>query len=201
MSDAPAEPTPPDAAPAEAALVRLARHGDSDAFGELVTMHQRAAFRVAYLLAGDVSDAEEAAQEGFVRAWSALARFRDGEPFRPWLLAIVGNEARNRRRGRVRRDGLASRAVAFVRGDAQADPPDLEVILAEARSEIRAALSSLGAGERDVVACRYLLDLSETETAAALGIPAGTVKSRLHRGLARLRTALAEASGSVEVTR
>jgi len=175
--------------PHEAELVRRARSGDSDAFGALVTMHQQAAFRVAYLLAGDAADAEEAVQEGFVRSWSAIGRFRDEAPFRPWLLSIVGNEARNRRRGRVRRETLAARALAVVRREHQ-EAPDLAIVLAEARREVRTAMSSLRPGEREVVACRYLLDLSEAETAAALDIPVGTVKSRLHRGLGRLRAML-----------
>jgi RNA polymerase sigma-70 factor (ECF subfamily) len=177
----------------EAALVRRAQGGDELAFGELVTMHQEAAFRVAYLLTGHPADAEEAAQEGLVRAWAALGRFRDDAPFRPWLLAIVGNEARNRRRGRVRREGVAARMLSLVRPGHE-EGPDLAVILAEARSEVRGALAGLAPGEQAVVACRYLLDLSEAETAAALGIPAGTVKSRLHRGLARLRAALEPAA-------
>lgn len=154
-------------------------------------MHQEAAFRVAFLLAGDAADAEEAVQEGFVRAWSALGRFREGAPFRPWLLTIIGNEARNRRRGRTRRDGLAARAMAAIRRDHE-EGPDMAVVLAEARAEVRAALATLRSGEREVVACRYLLDLSEAETAAALGIPAGTVKSRLARALGRMRDALAD---------
>ena len=87
------------------------------AYGELVTMHEGAAFRVAYLLLGSASDAEDAAQEGFVRAYLALARFRAGEPFRPWLLQVVGNEARNRRRALGRRAGMLDRAVRAVRGD------------------------------------------------------------------------------------
>lgn len=173
----------------EMPLVRRARDGDTDAFGELVMMHQQAAFRVAHLLAGDPADAEEAAQEGFVRAWGAMHRFRDDAPFRPWLLAIVGNEARNRRRGRTRRERLLARASAVVHRGHE-DSADLGVILAEVQADVRAALDALGPGERSVVACRYLLELSEAETAAALGIPAGTVKSRLHRGLGRLRATL-----------
>ena len=73
--------------------------------------HQDIAFRVACLAGGSAADAEEAAQEGFVKAWRALPRFRAGAPFRPWLLAIVANEARNRRRAAGRRAGLALRAA------------------------------------------------------------------------------------------
>jgi RNA polymerase sigma-70 factor (ECF subfamily) len=181
----------PDAA--EAALVRRAQAGDASAYGELVTMHQGAAFRVAYLLLGSFADAEDAAQEGFVRAYLALARFRAGEPFRPWLLQVVGNEARNRRRALGRRAGVLDRAIRAVRGDAGAGitpSPEHGLLADESQAELRTALGRLRDEERLVVECRYLLELSEAETAAALGIPAGTVKSRLHRGLARLRDEL-----------
>ena len=177
-------------------------------------MHQAAAFRVAYVLAGTAADAEDAAQEGFVKAYLALDRFRPGSAFRPWLLTIVGNEARNRVRARGRRDGLADRAIAAVRGAAPRSTADdgtrevavtgsaeLEVISGETHAEVRAALASLGDDERRVVALRYLLGLSESETAAALGIPAGTAKSRLHRGLRRMREALEAQGAAAEATR
>ncbi|MEO5966466.1 MAG: sigma-70 family RNA polymerase sigma factor [Candidatus Limnocylindrales bacterium] len=195
--------------PLEAALVERARGGDADAYGELVTMHQAAAFRVAWLLTGSAADAEDAAQDAFVKAYLALDRFHAGAAFRPWLLAVVGNEARNRRRASGRRDGLASRAMAAVRGSqarssaggsvpsAGAMPeaavvasPELAVLAGETRREVHAALAALGDEERRVVTCRYLLGLSEAETAAVLGIPAGTAKSRLHRGLRRMRDVL-----------
>jgi RNA polymerase sigma factor (sigma-70 family) len=181
-----------DAVAEEAELVERARAGDPDAYGDLVTMHQAAAFRVAYLLLGSPADAEDAAQDAFVKAHAALWRFRAGRPFRPWLLEIVGNEARNRRRSLGRRARLLDRAGALLRGAAPPDTAAAEVVVlaGEARAEVRAALGALRREERAVVACRYLLDLSEAETAAALGIPAGTVKSRLSRGLARLRAEL-----------
>jgi RNA polymerase sigma-70 factor (ECF subfamily) len=164
-------------------------------------MHQAAAFRVAVLLLGTVADAEDAAQEGFVRAYLALGRFRVGEPFRPWLLEVVGNEARNRRRSRGRREGLLERAASALRAggpEGRAAGPEPAIIAGETNAELRAALASLDEGERQVVTCRYLLELNEAETAAALGIPAGTVKSRLHRGLRRLRDRLeAPVAGSV----
>ena len=99
---------PPDN---EAALIARAQGGDTVAYGSLVRAHQDIAFRVACLAGGSAADAEEAAQEGFVKAWRALPRFRAGAPFRPWLLAIVANEARNRRRAAGRRAGLVLRAA------------------------------------------------------------------------------------------
>ena len=159
-------------------------------------MHQAAAFRVAHLLLGSAADAEDAAQEGFVRAYLGLGSFRDGEPFRPWLLQVVGNEARNRRRARGRREGMLARAVtAFRGGPAGPEPvqPERLALAGETRAALGDALGTLDDGERQVIVCRYLLELSEAETAAALGIPAGTVKSRLHRGLRRLRDRLGPA--------
>jgi RNA polymerase sigma-70 factor (ECF subfamily) len=191
---------PDDAVAREAALVRRAQAGDAEAYGDLVTMHQAAAFRVAHLLAGSAADAEDAAQEAFVKAYLALGRFRAGAPFRPWLLQIVGNEARNRRRALGRRAGLLDRAVTAFRGSGGTGGPSPEtaVLLGELRDEVRAALLRLRDEERTIVACRYLLDLSEAETASALGVPPGTVKSRLHRAMGRLRTELGEAAPMTE---
>ena len=95
----------------EKELVARAKRGDADAYGELVQIYQGIAFRTAYLVAGNASDAEEAAQDGFVKAYRALWRFRPGAPFKPWLLRIVANEARNRRRAAGRRAALALRAA------------------------------------------------------------------------------------------
>lgn len=193
-----------DAFAREAVLVERARAGDPDAYGDLVTMHQAAAFRVAFLLLGSPADAEDAAQEAFVKAYAALERFRPDRPFRPWLLEIVGNEARNRRRSLGRRARLLDRAGTLLRGGAA--PPDTAaaeavVLAGETRAEVRRALGALRREERAVVTCRYLLDLSEAETAAALGIPVGTVKSRLSRGLARLREELDRFGRHGEVAR
>ncbi len=85
----------------ETELVERAKAGDLDAFERLVVLHQRAALQVAYVIAG--SEAEDAAQEAFVKAFRALGGFRSGSPFRPWLVRIVANEARNQRMGAARR--------------------------------------------------------------------------------------------------
>ena len=194
-------PDPPGIS--ETQLVRRAQAGDAVAYGDLVTMHQAAAFRVAYLLLGSAADAEDSTQEAFVKAYLSLGRFRAGEPFRPWLLAVVGNEARNRRRARMRREGVLARAMAAVgrTGAAVAVSTEEALLAGETRTVVRAALLRLGEEERRVVACRYLLELSEAETAAALAIPAGTVKSRLHRGLRRLRMDLDDAATRKEAVR
>ncbi len=174
--------------PGEETLVERARRGDPAAFEELVLAYQSLAFRTAFVIAGDAADAEEAAQDGFAKAHRALGRFRSGEPFRPWLLAIVANEARNRRRARGRRAALALRAVAEP-GSPGEDPEEV-ALGAERRERLLAAVERLRDDDRDVLACRYFLELSEEETAAALGIARGTVKSRTHRALTRLEEEL-----------
>jgi RNA polymerase sigma-70 factor (ECF subfamily) len=176
----------------ETELVARAKKGDAAAYEELVRAHQAIAFRTAYLLAGDETDAQEAAQDAFVKAYRALGRFRSGAPFRPWLLSIVANEARNRRRSAGRRQALALRAAADAAPGDAAPSPEAAVVSAERRQELLAALGRLGDDHRHVLACRYLLELSEDETAAALGIRRGTVKSRLARALERLRAELGE---------
>ena len=154
-------------------------------------MHQAIAFRVALVAAGDRGDAEEAVQDGFVKAYRALGRFREGAPFRPWLLRIVANEARNRRRSSGRRAGLALRAAAAASGDA-APSPEAAALSQERRDALLAALGSLEERDRAVLVHRFLLDLGEEETATALGVRRGTVKSRTARALARLRGVLGE---------
>jgi RNA polymerase sigma-70 factor (ECF subfamily) len=156
-------------------------------------MHQPIAFRVALVAAGDRGDAEEAVQDGFVKAYRALGRFREGAPFRPWLLRIVGNEARNRRRAAGRRAGLALRAAqeAAASGDA-APSPEAAALSRERRDALVGALGALEERDREVLVHRFLLDLGEEETGAALGVRRGTVKSRTSRALVRLRDALGE---------
>jgi RNA polymerase sigma factor (sigma-70 family) len=171
----------------EAELVERAKRGDQDAYGELVHAYQGIAFRTAYLLTGSAADAEDAAQDAFVKAFYALGRFRPGAELRPWLLRIVANEARNRRRSAGRRANLALRAAADPDSGGAAPSPEVSLLASEEQSELLAAVNELPEEQRQVIACRYFLELSEEETAETLGWRKGTVKSRLSRGLARLR--------------
>ena len=177
----------------DADLAARARSGDDRAFGMLVERHQTVAFRTAFVICGDAADAEDAAQEGFVKAHRALRRFRTGAPLRPWLLTIVANEARNRRRSSGRRTALALRAAGEERPAGEAAlSPEAALLAGERRAALLGALARLREEDRLVIACRYLLELSEAETAAALGVRAGTVKSRLSRSLERLRAELGD---------
>jgi RNA polymerase sigma-70 factor (ECF subfamily) len=168
-------------------LLARAQRGDAAAYEEIVRRYQQIAFRTAFIITGSAADAEDAAQEGFVKAYRALGRFRTGAEPRPWLLRIVANEARNRVRSAQRRHGLELRlAEGFRPGDA-APSPEAAAVAAEDRRRLLDLVSGLGEEDRLVISSRYFLELSGDETSAALGIPEGTVKSRLSRALTRLR--------------
>jgi RNA polymerase sigma factor (sigma-70 family) len=181
--------------PAEdSVLIARAVRGDSAAYEEIVQRYQQVAFRTAYVVTGSAADAEDAAQEAFVKAYRALDRFRPDAQFRPWLLRIVANEARNRVRSSGRRQHLELRlAEGFRPGDA-APSPEAVALAGDERRRLLAMVNTLSGDDRRVIACRYFLDLSSEETAATLGVPEGTVKSRLSRALARLRTQVQEAA-------
>ena len=169
----------------ERQLVLLAKRGDQQAFGQLVTSYQQVAFRAAYLIVRESAAAEDVAQEGFVRAYQGLNRFREGEPFRPWLLRIVTNLALNEVRARTRRGGLLDR---LGWASAKSEPPaDRATLAGEEQQELWNAVNELGAEDRVVLYLRYFLELPEKEIAVAIGKAPGTVKSRLSRASGRLR--------------
>lgn len=171
----------------EAALVARARAGDADAWEALVGRHQEPVFRLAYLILDDAADAEDVAQEAFVRVYLALGRFDVTRPLRPWLLSIAANLARNRRRSLGRHWAALQRA--FLAEPRRHDPPPDRTPASDAR-RLREAVARLRPDARDIVYLRYFLGLSEAETAAALDIPPGTAKSRHSRALARLRAVI-----------
>lgn len=175
-------------------LIAQARAGDGDAFTMLVQRHSQVAFRAAHVILGDADAASDAAQEGFISVYRNLGRFRAGEPFRPWLLRIVGNRARNLRRAAGRRTAATLRLAGSEIGG-QGTDPDQTLANEDRRRQLTAAVNALEADDRAVLACRYFLDLSEAETAGLLSIRRGTVKSRLSRARGRLRRRLEMADG------
>ena len=181
----------------DAELIERARTGEVMAYEELVRRYQDVAVRTAHIVSPD-GDAEDAVQEAFVKAYAALSRFRIEAPFRPWLLRIVANEARNRRRSAGRRAGLVLRVAEDRRPDDAAPSPESAVLAGEARAALLAAVNSLRDDDREIIGARYFLELSEAEAAEALGIPRGTVKSRLSRALGRLRVQLADGDGGLD---
>lgn len=155
------------------------------AYDLLMQQHQQAVFRLAYLLLGDPDDAEDTAQETFIRAFRSLNRFDETRPLRPWLLQITANLARNRHRALVRYLAVLQRMVS-------ADPDQFTPGTSHNPSEDKSqalwqTVQQLPLPDQEVIYLRYFLELSEAETAQALNIASGTVKSRLHRALGRLR--------------
>ena len=171
-------------------LIELAKDGDHRAYGELIERYREIAFRTAYVITRSAADAEDATQDAFVKAYYALDRFRTRELFRPWLLRIVSNEAKNRLRSSRRREALAVRAAAAAAPGNAGPSPVAAAAARETREALLAALGTLKEDDRMVIGYRYLLGLSEAETAAVLGVRPGTVKSRLSRALDRLRRRL-----------
>jgi len=178
--------------PEEARLVERAKGGNVAAYEELVRGHQVVAFRTALTITGDAAEAEDAAQEAFVKVYRPLDRFRSGVPFRPWLLTVVANEARNRRRAAGRRRGLTLRAAEYSSPSAPPSP-ETTVVAEERRAELLGAVEGLREEDREVISLRYFLELSEAEAASVMGCARGTVKSRLSRAVGRLRAKMMEA--------
>ncbi len=166
----------------EAALVREAQRGSSDALEELFRRHWRRAHRAAFLVIGDPSAAEDIAQESFLAAIRALDRFDRRRPFGPWLHRITVNRAIDFARAR------ALRAESALHGREESAAPEPDAI----SDQLLHALRELGPEHRAVVVLRYVLEYSPGEIGEILGLPRGTVNSRLRRGLDRLRPALEE---------
>lgn len=180
----------------DADLISRAREGDEPAFDALMKQHQEAVFRFAYLLLGDRDEADDLAQESFIRAFRMLNRFDLERPFRPWLLKITANLAANRRRAAGRY--FAALRRWFVLTPASDPKVEQEAIQREETHALWEAVRRLAQPDQEVIYLRYFLELSEADSAEALGIAVGTVKSRLHRALARLRTEWGRTDNTIE---
>ncbi len=164
----------------EAELIERARAGEAGAWEALMREHQQPIFRLAFLLLGDAGEAEDVAQETFLRAYGALGRFDAARPLRPWLLRIAANLARNRLRS-------LRRALAALGRLAAPAPAGLDESAGWEGRTLWAAVRRLSVADQEVIYLRYFLDLSEAEAARALNVALGTVKSRTSRALGRLR--------------
>jgi RNA polymerase sigma-70 factor, ECF subfamily len=158
---------------AEPALVRAAQRGSSEAFAELFRRHWPRAHRAAWLVVHDATAAEDVAQEAFLAAVRSLDRFDRGRPFGPWLHRIVVNRAIDYARARELRREVAGVAVDATAPLDRTAPAD----------DVLAALAALPPDQRAVIVMRHLLGFTPGEIARALGLPRGTVNSRLRRGL------------------
>ncbi len=181
-------------------MVQQAQRGDATAYEELVRRYQTVAFRTAWIILTDPDDARDAVQTAFLKAWLAIRQVDASRPFQPWLLTIVANEARNRRRARGR---WLARLAPPKTIDLLIEPaplPELEVVRRDEAATVLRHLAAMAEADRLTLWCRYVLELGEQETADILGCAVGTVKSRSHRALERLRAQLREAELRAEPT-
>lgn len=160
-------------------LISQAKAGDRPAFDELVGPLVDQGFRLAFGMLHDREAAEDAVQEATMRSWRKLGNLRPGTEIRPWFLAIVANQCRTAARGRW---------WSVIRLDATPRPAGSGFEDSIVRgADLRAALRKLAVDQREVLVLRYYLDLPLEEVAAIIGVPVGTVKSRINRGLAAIR--------------
>lgn len=178
------EPGEAGAAWDDGALVQEARVGRAHAYDLLYLRHRDRVARVAYVLLGNADQAQDVAQEAFLVGWRDLRRLREPRLFRAWITGIAVNRSRRRYRGGRRvASGLAEVADT---GPGEAERSDLRVV-------VERAVDGLPRRMREAVVLRFYCQLSEREIGTALGVPVGTVKSRL----ARARTTLAATLGPV----
>jgi RNA polymerase sigma-70 factor, ECF subfamily len=178
----------------DATLLARARGDDRAAFAQLVKRHQSAALRVASVICGSTTEAEDIVQDSMVDLHRHLDSYRGSGSVRSWMLRIVANHAKNHVRSRVRRlhrdDHHARLQLRPVEGADQAAEVKLE------HEALASALRHLTEQDRAVLGCRFVAGLSEAETAEVLGTPVGTVKSRTSRALERLQRQLAPTTNS-----
>ena len=173
----------------EAGLVRAAQGGDEAAFAEIVHHFQRRVYRVAYALTRNAADADDLAQETFVRAYQAIGRFRVGEPLYPWLARIATNLAFSLFRSRKRRpetplEPLVESGRQWGVDDDPADAAAEE----ERRRHMQHAFAQLSPEHQAVLTLRVVEDMTYDEIARTLNVPVGTVMSRLSRARTELRS-------------
>jgi RNA polymerase sigma-70 factor (ECF subfamily) len=186
------------AGPDDDALVAASQRGDEKAFGEIVRRYQRAIHRLAWSLTRNANDADDLAQEAFVRAWGAIGRFERGQPLYPWLARIVTNQAFSLFRHRRRRpeSSIEPLLEAGQQWGVDDDPAE-HAARSERDTRLRACFAQLSEEQQTVLALRSVQDLAYDEIAQVLGIPPGTVMSRLSRARAELKRLLAASGGDV----
>ena len=181
----------------EAELLAHLRAGRSDAYALLMRRNNQRLYRLARGILRDDSEAEEAVQEGYVRAFTRLDGFKGEASLATWLARIVLNEAMGRLRRRRPTVDLDAVAETLTE-DAPARPgPEQAAARREIRRAIETAVDALPPGFRSVFILRAVEQMSIEETAASLGIPGETVKTRLHRANKLLRAALSEQFGAL----
>lgn len=182
-------------------LMVATQRGDREAFDALVGRLRSRAFRIAHSLVGSREDALDMAQETFMKVFRARDSFRESEPFLPWFHRILRNTCIShlRKRGRLRQLSVSGMREDdepdFELIDPDATPPDARLLADERAAALHEGLTKLSAKDREILALRHDEELSYREIAEALGIPQGTVMSRLFHARRRLRERLAGALG------
>jgi RNA polymerase sigma-70 factor (ECF subfamily) len=174
----------------EAEIVARAQAGDTAAFEMLVSEHQTFVYNLAFRVLGNAQEAEDAAQEAFVRAWQALPKFRAQSRFGTWMYRIVTNQCYNRI-PKMRRDLSAISAEEIPdRVDYHSGLPEAGAEAGERRQWLHRQIDALPESYRLLITLRYQRDLPYEEIASITGLPLGTVKTGLFRAKERLRSAL-----------
>ena len=180
----------------ESLLVERVCAGDQGAFGQLIQRYQALVWRTVCVLVPDRGAAEDLVQEVWTDVWRGLPTFHQERPFRPWLLAIVAHRAHKR----ARRPTLLQQPLESVAPELliEANEPLDQYLSHEAYQELRAHLAQLPADQQRVLALRYFGELELAEIAEMMGTSIGTVKSRLHRALARLRATAQSVQAAID---
>jgi RNA polymerase sigma-70 factor (ECF subfamily) len=178
----------------DAQLMAAVQQGDPGAFRILVERYKKKAYYVALKLVGDSNDAFDLSQEAFVRVYNARRRYDNSRPFYAWFYAILRNLAKNH----LKRRTVRSEYAALVRnaGDAELDTrcaPDERVREEETRAAVWSAIEQLSYEHREVIILRHFEDMAYEDIARLLGIPLGSVMSRLYYARKKLRELLGEA--------
>jgi RNA polymerase sigma-70 factor (ECF subfamily) len=176
-------------------LIVQARAGDDAAFTRLVELHQNAIYNLCYRMLGNAAEAEDAAQEAFLRAYAQLHRYDSARSFKTWLFAIANHHCIDHLRKR-RVSWLSIDEPALEPHPALREPrpnPEESSVSREEKAVVEAMLSKLSPEDRSVVVMRYWYDFSYEEMAQANGTTVSAVKSRLHRARATLANLLAAA--------
>lgn len=161
-------------------LVERARRGDHDAFGQLAAADIGRLYGVARLMVGSTEAARDAVQDAFMEAWRGLPGLRDATKYDAWIHRLLLRSCYR----------LRGRSEALETSYESAAKPDAALESVVDREQLERGFRRLPAEQRAVLVLRFYLDLSVADVAMSLGLPEGTVKSRLHRGLASLRAAL-----------
>lgn len=180
-----------------AEVIRRARGGEAAAWEEILDEHRQGVFRYSYLKLGNAQEAEDVAQETFIRAFQHLDRFDENRPLRPWLLTIAANLSRNRWRD-LHRYWNALERFLWKRTDSGFNlhySDRVESVGANAdKDQLWSAIQQLDEKDKDVIYLRYFMELSVAEAAQVMGVAEGTVKSRTYRALERLHEVLQRTS-------